>query len=180
MAGDIQGLDAVDAAIRNLTKVAPQAARRAMQKAGVKCASWASGEYTPFGPTLQDLNNARTNPRYITGANGKKKKYRITLKSRPSFRPPGNLRLSITYEADETHASVFIPSNALCVSKKGYNYARRIHDERYKSWRNLGPGSIHKTISGKVGEKFIERAIKDHIPDITGYVDDELRKALPK
>lgn len=168
MAGEIIGLEGVAAAISNLSKVAPVAARRALEKCG-KLAMMEAKRRAPRGPTLTNLSQ------------NLKRKKRTTLKSRPSFKPPGGLEKSIQFESDFTHASVFVPSNALCVNKKtGYNYAKRIHDEQYVTWRNLGPGSKEKAKNGaQIGGKFIERAIRDNAQTFGAIVEDELRKALP-
>ena len=61
--------------------------------------------------------------------------------------------------------------------EKGYNYAPKIHDERGKTWQNLGPGSIAKNSSGKVGDKFIERAIADNADAFFRILQDEAKKA---
>ena len=61
--------------------------------------------------------------------------------------------------------------------EKGYNYAPKIHDERGKTWQNLGPGSIAKNSSGKVGDKFIERAIADKADAFFRILQDEAKKA---
>ena len=51
MAGDIQGLDAVNAAIGNLSKVAPVAARRAMTRCGLIAVREAKAN-APRSPTM--------------------------------------------------------------------------------------------------------------------------------
>ena len=155
MAGDIQGLDAVDAAIRNLSKVAPQAARAALRDTGQMLVHEAFLN-APKSPTM--------------------KKHSATLKrkKRTARRMlPGGLEKSIEFEATETGCSVFVASN----SQAG-RYARRIHDEKGVTWRNRGPGTIAK--GARADEKFIERAIKDNVQNFGLIVDDELRKALPK
>ena len=155
MAGDIQGLDAVDAAIRNLSKVAPQAARAALRDTGQMLVHEAFLN-APKSPTM--------------------KKHSATLKrkKRTARRMlPGGLERSIQFESDDAKCSVFVASN----SEAG-RYARRIHDEKGVTWRNRGPGTIAK--GARADEKFIERAVRDNLPKIQAVFDDELRKALPK
>jgi len=167
---DIIGLEQVAADIRNLSRVSSEATRRALGACG-RLAMMEAKCNAPKGPTLKLLSHSL------------KRKKRVTLKSRPSFKPPGDLERSVMYENDSEHASVFIPSNAPCVNRKtGYNYARRIHDEQYMTWRNLGPGSVQKQSNGhQIGGKFIERAMRDNVGRfrdiIAHFLDAALRKA---
>ena len=154
VANDIQGLDAVNAALRNLTKVAPQAARRAMARCGLIAVREAKAN-APRSPTMKQ---------HSATLKRKKRTARRML--------PGGLEKSIEFEATETGCSVFVASN----SQAG-RYARRIHDEKGVTWRNRGPGTIAK--GARADEKFIERAIKDNVQNFGLIVDDELRKALP-
>ena len=155
MANDIQGLDAVNAALRNLTKVAPQAARRAMSRCGLIAVREAKAN-APRSPTMKQ---------HSATLKRKKRTARRML--------PGGLEKSIEFEATETGCSVFVASN----SQAG-RYARRIHDEKGVTWRNRGPGTIAK--GARADEKFIERAIRDNAQNFAHIIDDELRKALPK
>ena len=166
---DIIGLDQVAADLRNLSSASSEAARNALVECG-RLALMEAKCRAPRGPTLKNLSK------------NLKRKKRTTLKSRPSFKPPGGLEKSIQFESDFTHASVFVPSNALCVNKKtGYNYAKRIHDEQYVTWRNLGPGSIEKASKGaQIGGKFIERAIRDNVGKFRDIIAHFLNAALRK
>jgi len=155
VANDIQGLDAVNAALRNLTKVAPQAARRAMSRCGLIAVREAKAN-APRSPTMKQ---------HSATLKRKKRTARRML--------PGGLEKSIEFEATETGCSVFVASN----SQAG-RYARRIHDEKGVTWRNRGPGTIAK--GARADEKFIERAIRDNAQNFAHIIDDELRKALPK
>ena len=105
MAGDIQGLDAVNAAIGNLSKVAPVAARRAMARCGLIAVREAKAN-APRSPTMKQLSATLKR---------KKRTARRTL--------PGGLERSIEYEASESGCAVFVASN----SQAG-RYARRIHE----------------------------------------------------
>jgi hypothetical protein len=152
---DIQGLDAVNAAIRDLSKVAPTAARRAMSRCGLIAVREAKAN-APKSPTMKQLSATL------------KRKKRTTRRLMP-----GGLERSIAYEASETGCSVFVASNA-----EAGRYAKRIHDEKGITWRNRGPGTIAK--GPRADEKFIERAIRDNAQNFALIVDDEVRKALPK
>lgn len=155
VAGEIQGLEAVSAAIRNLSKVAPAASRRAMVRCGLIAVREAKAN-APRSPTNKILSATLKR---------KKRTARRML--------PGGLEKSIEYEATDRGCSVFVASNSMAGK-----YARRIHDEKGKSWHNRGPGTIAK--GARADEKFIERAIRDNADAFGRIVDDELRKALPK
>ena len=155
VANDIQGLDAVNAALRNLTKVAPQAALAALKDTGQMLVHEA-------------FLNAPKSPMM--------KKHSATLKRKKRTAQgmlPGGLERSIEYEASETRCSIFVASDS-----EAKAYAKRIHDEKGVTWRNRGPATIDK--GARADDKFIERAIRDNLPKIQKAFDDELRKALPK
>jgi len=159
---EIKGLDSVCAALNSLRNAAPQAARAAMHKCGQHCRALAK-QYSPRSPTKAQYNE------------GLKRKKRTARK----YIAPGNLEKSIETEYDDRHASVFVASNGLCVSPKGYNYAKKIHDERGKTWFKLGRGSQAK-MGGGVGDKFIERAIRDSVDFCYKAIDERLNAALKK
>lgn len=152
---DIQGLDAVNAAIRDLAKVAPTAARRAMARCGLIAVREAKAN-APRSPTMKQQSATLKR---------KKRTARRLL--------PGGLEKSIEYAASETGCSVFVAAN----SQAGM-YARRIHDEKGVTWRNRGPGTIAKGV--RADEKFIERAIRDNVQNFARIVEDETKKALPR
>ena len=85
----------------------------------------------------------------------RKKHKRVMNFTRPA---PGGLRKSIsndvTTQGDNVLANIFVASNS-----DAMKYARRIHDERYKTWKNLGVKS--RTMGERVREKFISRAVHD-------------------
>ena len=66
---------------------------------------------------------------------------------------------------------VFVGSNSLAGK-----YAKRIHDDRYKSWWDRGPGSIAKGTHAR--EKFIERAINDNESQFFAIIESETGKAI--
>ena len=119
-------------------------------------------QYACISPTQAQKNRLKK-----TRRRGKRK---ATATTRAK---PGGLRRSIEMEVDAARmqASIFVAQNA-----EAGKYAKRIHDERYISWRKLGPGSIAANNSGKVGEKFIERAITDNEKNI----HEALRKKLER
>lgn len=152
---DVQGLDAVESALRSLVKVAPDAARAALDDTGKMLVHEA-------------FLNAPKSPMM--------KKHSATLKRKKRTAQgmlPGGLERSIQYESDASHCSVFVASNS-----EAKAYAKRIHDEKGVTWRNRGPATKDK--GARADEKFIERAIRDNLPKIQKAFDDELRKALPK
>ena len=128
---------------------------------GLKVRSVAQ-QYACISPTQAQKNRLKR-----TRRRGKRK---ATATTRAK---PGGLRRSIEMEVDAARmqASIFVARNS-----EGGKYAKRIHDKRYISWRKLGPGSIAANNSGKVGEKFIERAITDNEKNI----HEALRKKLER
>ena len=156
MSGDIQGLDAVSAMIRDLSKVAPDASRRALSRCGLLAVREARAN-APRSPTMKQ---------HSATLKRKKRTARRML--------PGGLEKSIEYElTDAMHASVFVPSNSMAG-----RYAKRIHDEKGRTWRNRGPGTVAKGV--RADEKFVERAIAGNRDNFQKIFTDELRKALPK
>jgi hypothetical protein len=86
---------------------------------------------------------------------------------------PGGLEKSIEYEVKGGTCSVFVASNSYAGK-----YAKRIHDEKGKSWHKRGPGTIAK--GSRADDKFVERAIRDNQDKFLDVFKSELRKALPK
>jgi hypothetical protein len=85
--------------------------------------------------------------------------------SRPK---PGGLRRSIEFDVNDGVGEIFVALN----SEAG-KYAARIHDERYISWWNRGPGTI--ALGERAKEKFIERALNDNRAAIDGMLDDAVK-----
>ena len=152
---DITGLDAVTAALNGLRRVAPTAAKRSMARCGLIAVREAKAN-APRSPTMKQISATL------------KRKRRTSRKVLP-----GGLEKSIEYDADERRCSVFVAANSMAG-----RYAKRIHDEKGKSWRNRGAGTVAK--GSRADEKFIERAIKDNADKFTAIVEDEVRKALPQ
>lgn len=155
MADYIQGLDAVNSALRDLSKVAPAASRRAMARCGLLAVREAKAN-APRSPTMKQLS-----------ATLKRKKRTMRRQL------PGGLEKSIECEASETGCSVFVASNSMAAG-----YAKRIHDEKGVTWSKRGPGTEAK--GARADEKFIERAIRDNADNFARIVDDELDKELKR
>lgn len=139
---EIQGIQELSSALGELRRRSRALSREALFVCAQHCkaVAVAYAPRSPLSPTIPPPSSANAAPHPA------------------AFWQP---RKSIECEADDTRAAVFVRQNAYCVSSKGYNYAKRIHDERGISWHNLGAGSIAK--GGKVGEKFILRAIQDSV-----------------
>lgn len=112
--------------------------------------------------------NAPKSPTMTERSATLKRKKRTALRT-----TPGGLEKSIEYEVKGGTCSVFVASNSYAGK-----YAKRIHDEKGKSWRKRGPGTIAK--GSRADDKFIERAIRDNQDKFLDVFKSELRKALPK
>lgn len=88
----------------------------------------------------------------------------------------GGLERSIDYEVFGDTVSVFIDQNAECTTEKGFNYAKRIHDEKGVTWFKRGAGTIAK--GPQADEKFIERAIKDNATKYEQRIAKAVENAL--
>lgn len=55
-------------------------------------------------------------------------------------------------------------------------YARRIHDDKGKTWFNRGIGTIAK--GPQADEKFIERAINDNLDYVRKCFDEAAKKVI--
>ena len=156
---DINGLEQLNAAILDLRRQTAGGIRRALVRIGDHAMREAI-DNAPRSPTMKEQSSSL-----------KRRKRTASKKA------PGGLEKSIFREIlpRDSGVSVFVPKNALCVSPKGFNYARRIHDEKGKTWRNRGPGTVAK--GARADEKFIERAIKDNVDEYTAIFLDETKKA---
>lgn len=88
----------------------------------------------------------------------------------------GQLEKSIQCETHGLMAVVFVAQNAYCRSAKGYNYAKRIHDEKGVTWFKRGAGTIAK--GKRADDKFIERAVTDNADKYEKLIDKAVQKAL--
>lgn len=158
MAGEIEvrGLDDIVKALTKAGVVASEVADRGLARCGL----------------VAKRDAVRNAPRSPT-----KSQYSATLKrkKRTARRRffPGGLEKSIETETRNAVCTVFVASNSYAGK-----YAKRIHDEKGKTWRNRGPGTIAK--GARADEKFIERAIKDNEGNFQKILEDELTKAMGK
>ncbi len=86
---------------------------------------------------------------------------------------PGGLEKSIQYEIKDggKTLSVFVASNSFAGK-----YAKRIHDEKGRTWHKRGAGTIAK--GARADDKFIYRAIRDNAANLTKIITDEIKKAV--
>jgi len=115
------------------------------------------------------LQRQKNSQRKTKGDTSGRKKPTATTRAKPQ-----GLERSISFavDASKLEGSVFVSAN----SEAG-KYAKRIHDERYKTWQNLGIGSRGKPATGQgVGEKFIERAVDANAVKVGQRIDHELKK----
>ena len=158
MAGEIEvrGLDDIVKALTKAGAVASEVAARGLARCGL----------------VAKRDAVRNAPRSPT-----KSQYSATLKrkKRTARRRffPGGLEKSIETETKDAVCTVFVARNSYAGK-----YAKRIHDEKGKTWRNRGPGTIAK--GARADEKFIERAIKDNEGNFRKILEDELTKAMGK
>ena len=155
---DIRGLRSLE---ETLTRRAPEAARRAIRHALVRCGMVAkrdSVQNAPRSPTMKQLS-----------ATLKRKRHTARRTT------PGGLEKSIELQTTDTEARVFVSSNSFAGK-----YARRIHDEKGITWRNRGPGTVVK--GPQADEKFIERAVRAHVDngDFGRVFDSEMQKELAR
>lgn len=159
----INGASAVIGMLNHLPEIQHRAVHAALISCG-KLAMRQAKDNAPKSPTNAQLSATL------------KRKKRTARKTYP-----GGLEQSIRYEVQgvgrDSECSVFVPSNGPATTKTGYCYAPRIHDEKGKSWRNRGPGTIAK--GSRADDKFIERAIRDNQDKFFKYIETEVRKALP-
>ena len=154
---DITGLAELERTLQNLRRVAPSACRVALQKCGAFAMREAKAN-APKSATMKQLSATL------------KRKKRTSRKMMP-----GGLEKSIFFEVKpygvkDYVASVFVPSNSFAAK-----YAKRIHDDKGRTWQKRGPGTVAK--GARADEKFIERAIKDNVDKYTAIFLDETRKA---
>ena len=92
---------------------------------------------------------------------------------------PGGLEKSIRYEIlPNGDVSVFVPSNGFTRTKSGYNYAKRIHDEKGVTWFKRGAGTVAK--GSRADEKFIERAVNDNAQKYLLVYEQEIKREIAR
>lgn len=104
-----------------------------------------------------------------------KKQHSATLKRKKRTKikmfTPGGLEKSIDATVSNGACIVFVASNSYAGK-----YAKRIHDEKGKTWRKRGPGTIAKGV--RADEKFISRAINANADNFKKILDNEIEKAM--
>ena len=148
-------------------------------------------ENAPISPTQKHYNEVRQIKKdgskrtaaEMRKLNSRREKLRATLKQKaiasgkktwsPPKAAPGGLQDSITAAVRGTghgaSAEVFVASNSNAVK-----YARRIHDEKGKTWKNRGPGTVQK--GARADDKFIERAVND--AKNSGFIRKKINEKL--
>lgn len=145
----LEGLDGLLSDLGRVASNIPGGFTRALYRIGTVWKRTAV-QYAPISPTQAKL--------------GSKSKRRAM---------PGGLMRSIMFYSTEKRVEVFVPSNA-----PAGKYAAKIHDEKGKSWRNRGPGTIAK--GPQADEKFILRAALFRSKDFAAIVKDEIDKVITK
>lgn len=108
----------------------------------------------------------------ISPTNNQYSKAVLKRKKRTSRRlHPGGLSRSIEWDARDMEGAVFVASNS-----EAARYAKRIHDEKGKTWHKRGPGTVAK--GARADDKFIERAVRDNERLIDGIIESEMRRVV--
>lgn len=88
---------------------------------------------------------------------------------------PGGLMASIQWRLRgkglSTDAEVYVAANA-----EAGKYAKRIHDEKGKTWRKRGPGTVAK--GARADDKYILRAVQQAAKDFPELFRKRLDKAF--
>jgi len=162
----------------------PLAVGRAMNKALYECGLIWKREAVANAPRSPKMSEIRAVRKKKWEAKGKKptkkqkaawkKRINPRAKSRPA---PGGLERSISMWShgmprwDGSYVEVFVKQGA-----EAGKYAKKIHDEKGKSWRNRGPGTIAK--GSRADDKFIERAMTDNLPKFEKKLVNALGRAV--
>lgn len=156
--------------------VSVRAAANGMRRIGHLAQSTAVA-YAPKGPTRAELERLRKAEWALRGKKpsaAQKKAWKNRRNPRATSRPkPGGLMRSIGMTSDNTNATIFVATN----SEAG-KYAFRIHEEKGKTWKNRGPGTVAK--GAKADDKFITRAIADTREKQVAILRSEIDKAIQR
>ncbi len=143
---EVHGTREIEQSLQNFGREV-DAARKEALKAAAKTVWNLARHYAPISPTQAQKKAARKTKRKV--------RRKATATSRAK---PGGLFRSIEWYAGD-YASVFVAAN----SEAG-KYAKKIHDEKFKTWKKRGIGTVAK--GTQADEKFIERALRDSQPEI--------------
>lgn len=158
MADGIGTIKPVDELLKHVEGKVKDAISKAVARCGLHCMREAKAN-APRSPTMKQRSTTLV------------RKRRTKQKS-----TAGQLEKSIQYDAYGNTATVFVAQNAYCKTAKGYNYAKRIHDEKGVSWFKRGAGTIAK--GARADDKFIERAVKDNVGRYEKLISDAVAKVL--
>ena len=154
---ELKGLQELVAATRAIQAKVEKARAEALKASALTVHALAR-RYAPISPTQAQRNALR------------KTKRRVVRKATAHTRAkPGGLTRSIEFYAGPDYASVFVAAN----SEAG-KYAAKIHDEKFKTWKRRGIGTIAK--GSQADEKFIERALADSEKKIDAIFEAKLKK----
>ena len=150
---DITGINELQVAFQQLQRTTGANIHRALARCGLIAVREAKAN-APRSPTNKILSATL------------KRKKRTSRKMMP-----GGLEKSIEYEIlpGDAGCSVFVASNSFAAK-----YAKRIHDDKGRTWQKRGPGTVAK--GARADEKFIERAIKDNVDKYAAIVEAALQK----
>jgi len=154
-----------DGLLRSLDKL-PQQARDAAGRGVFRATTRVFGDAIKNAPRSPTMAQAARATRKTRADTGKRKKATAFTRAKP-----GGLERSISMQVDKTkiEGSVFVALNS-----DGGKYAKRIHDEKGKTWRKRGPGTIAK--GPRADHKFIKRALDDNENNIGAIMADEMRR----
>ena len=162
---EVKGLQELKAAFAALPFAARQAAARGLTR-GVSIVHREAVRNAPRSPTQAQKDATLKNRKKALARRGKTRKARATTRAKP-----GGLERSVEMfiDAGKMEAFVYVAANS-----EGGRYAKKIHDEKGKSWGKRGPGTVIK--GPRADAKFIARAINDNENTVGEKIADELRK----
>ena len=156
MNGIIQGMDGLVKALNGLATGCAAARQKAGRRIGQRCVTVYAKRNAPKSPTKKQHSKTL-------------KRKRIT--ARKGFFP-GGLERSIAYEVQPSgDVSVFVAKNSPAGA-----YAKRIHDEKGVTWHKRGAGTVAK--GAQADEKFIERAVNEHVDEYRKVLEQEIDREL--
>ena len=165
----------------------PEAIGEAVNKALNRCGliwkreSVANAPRSPKASEIRAVRKAKWDAKGKKPSKAQKAAWKARRNPRAHSRPaPGGLERSIQLEArlkspdwDGSEVEVYVDSGS-----EAAKYAKKIHDEKGKSWRNRGPGTVAK--GARADEKFIERALADNAQRFEEIVTTALGRAVER
>ncbi len=171
-------------ALRKGLPVVQKALERAMQDAGVQAHKDAKAN-APRSPTAAQARAQRKSSWVAKHGAGKASIRAFNKAQRAgkgrrkagshSRHAPGGLERSIEWEVRgkgfAMEAEIFVAANA-----EAGKYAKRIHDEKGKTWRKRGPGTVAK--GARADDKYILRAVQQAAKDFPSLLRKRLGRAF--